>query len=197
VIALTRHGQSEANLAGRLEGVTDGPLTELGVGQGRGLAGWYDSADHIYSSELQRAVGTAHAYASVAGLGVTVRPDLHEMSFGSWEGLTPEDVRRRHPEEWVAVYEEGRDLARGGDGETFAGARERFAAALEKIAAAHRGGRVVVVTHGGVIRASAANVVGLGHEGRERLAMPANTSVSHLRLRPDGRVLVDFNLGRI
>jgi len=198
VIALVRHGETEANLTGVWQGNSEGTLTGRGLEQGAELAAWYDSVDHVYTSPLRRARMTADAFAAVNGLPVTEHPDLHEIAFGSWEGLTPSEIRRRHPEQWQAVYEEGRDEPRGTTGETFAGARARLGAALEQIAAAHRGGRVAVVTHGGVIRSYVGGVVGLGHPDRGRLGLPANTSVSHVRVRPHrGAVLVDYNLGAV
>ncbi|MFQ5947823.1 MAG: histidine phosphatase family protein, partial [Acidimicrobiia bacterium] len=58
VLALIRHAETEANVAGRWQGLTDGPLTAAGCGQAKGLAGWYRGLDRLYTSPLSRARDT-------------------------------------------------------------------------------------------------------------------------------------------
>jgi len=195
LVALMRHGESEANVEERWQGLTDGPLTDQGRRQGAELADWYGPVDHVYTSHLQRARLTAEAFAARHGIGVTVRPDLHEIAFGSWENLTPEEIAARDPEGWSAFRDEHVDVPRGDSGETFVAAVQRLGAAIAEIAAAHMGGRVAVVSHGGVIRGFVGRVVGLDHGTRRRLAGPGNASVSHLRAYTERSVLVDYNLG--
>jgi broad specificity phosphatase PhoE len=197
VVALVRHAESAANLAERWQGISDGPLSPRGKQQGAGLASWYGRADHVYTSHLERARHTAEAFADSHGLAVTVRPDLHEMAFGEWENLSPAEVRAKFPEEWEQVYDLGQDLRRGGTGESLAGASARLGTALEEIAASHRGDRVAVFTHGGVIRGFVGSVLGLAHPMRDRLEMPGNTSVTHVRVGHGLVTLVDYNLGVI
>jgi broad specificity phosphatase PhoE len=117
------------------------------------------------------------------------------MSFGEWEGLSAAEVRAKFPEEWEQVYDLGHDLRRGGTGESHAGAAARLGSALDDIAASHRGDLVAVFTHGGVIRGYIVGVLGLGHPMRNRLEMPGNTSVTHVRVGPGHATLVDYNLG--
>jgi broad specificity phosphatase PhoE len=193
VVALIRHGETLANLAGRWHGITDGPLSETGIEQAAALAAAYDGVAHVYSSHLVRARETAAALAGAAGIPVGVRDDLHEIDFGSWEDHTPEEIRTRHPDDWRAVYEDHRDLPRGGTGETAAGAGARMARAIGQIAAAHPGERIAVVTHGGAIRAFAADVVGLGFDNRSHLALPGNTEVGHFRMTENGPVMSSYN----
>jgi broad specificity phosphatase PhoE len=195
VVALVRHGESIANLTQRWQGISDGPLSPRGKLQGAGLASWYGRADHVYTSHLERARHTAEAFAGSHGLAVTVRADLHEMAFGEWEGLSASEVRAQFPKESEQVYDLGHDLRRGGTGESLAGASARLGSALGEIAASHRGGRVAVFTHGGVIRGFVGSVLGLSHPMRHRLEMPGNTSVTHVRVGPARVTLVDYNLG--
>jgi probable phosphoglycerate mutase len=195
VIGLARHGESEANRHDVWHGVTDGPLSARGLGQGAELAARYDSVAHIYTSHLQRARLTAAAFAAGRGVEPTERSDLYEIDFGAWEGLTTVEIRDRFPADWAATHEAQRDLPRGGTGETVAGAAERLRRAVEEIAAAHPGERVLVFSHGGVIRACVGSVIGLGMEVRELLEGPDNASVTHLRMGRRGTVVVDYNLG--
>jgi broad specificity phosphatase PhoE len=194
VVGLVRHGETTANLEGRWAGTTDAPLTERGAAQAVALASRYDGAAAVYSSPLARARLTAARLADAHGLEVVVRPDLGELDFGRWENLTSEEVIDRYPDEWNRVYVEGHDLARGGTGETAAAAALRLGSALGELARHHPGERIVVVAHGGLIRSYVGSLVGVGHAGRHRLALPGNTSVSHLRLQDGSAVLADYNV---
>ena len=104
MVGLARHGESEANLAGIWHGITDGPLSSRGLAQGAELSARYDAVDHIYSSHLQRARLTAAAFGAGRGLEPAVRPDLHEMAYGRWEGLTSEEIQELFPDDWAANY---------------------------------------------------------------------------------------------
>jgi broad specificity phosphatase PhoE len=193
VVGLARHGESVANQGDVWHGTTDGPLSERGHGQGKELAAWYDSVDHVYTSPLQRARLTAAAFAAGRGMEPVVHPDLREIDFGVWEGLTTAEIRERFPDEWEVTRD--RDVPRGKTGETVAGAGARLCRAVEEIAAAHPGQRVLVFTHGGIIRACVGAVIGLGLEVRELFEGPANASVTHLRLGKHGTAVADYNLG--
>lgn len=193
MVALVRHGETEANVEGRWQGITDGPLTEQGRLQAARLAAAFDGLDHVYSSHLQRAADTAAALAGSSGVGVTVRHDLYELHFGEWEDLTPAEMRERWPDEWAAIYVHDRDEPRGITGETAEALGMRISAAVAEIGAAHRGARVAAVTHGGAIRAYAADVVGLSFDNRSHLALPGNTEVTQVIVGEDGPVLASYN----
>lgn len=100
--------------------------------------------DAVYSSDLVRAYETARIVADRLGLPVTTLSELREKHFGTWEGLTDDEVLRRYPS------------ARGGhwgDGETSEQLSQRVLTALRRIAAEHPDGQVLVVAHGGPLRA--------------------------------------------
>ena len=136
-LLLVRHGETDWNAEGRLQGHTDRPLNEYGRRQARELAGRLadEQVDAVYASDLARARETAEIVAGRLGLPVAIDPDLREKNWGTWEGLTGDE--RVHVE-----------LV----GESTEAHRERTMRALERIAAAHPSGRVVVVTHGGSLR---------------------------------------------
>jgi broad specificity phosphatase PhoE len=197
VVGLARHGESVANLGDVWHGTTDGPLSERGRRQGADLAARYDSVGHVYTSHLERARRTAAAFAAGRGPEPKVHPDLYEIDFGAWEGLTTAQIREQFPEEWADTHERQLDLPRGKTGETVAGAGARLRLAVEEIAAAHPGERVLVFTHGGIIRACVGAVIGLGLEVRDLFEGPANASVTHLRVGRHGTAVVDYNLGAV
>lgn len=167
-ILLARHGESDWNRAGRWQGFSDRPLTELGHEQARELADRLRdfALDGIYSSDLQRAQATAEAVADTKGLEVVTVPELREVNVGSWEGLTREEARTRYPEGFRVWKHGGVGWQ---DGETYAEMSDRVLVALRAIAARHDGARVLVVAHGGPIRAIHAAALGVDVETYRRL----------------------------
>ena len=150
-LLLVRHGETEWNRVGRWQGHADPPLNETGRRQAAELAERLagDGIAAVYSSDLARARETAGAAADRLGLDVVEDPALREIDVGSWSGLTRAEVAEQYPEgfaRWLAGEI-------GHDGETREQLTERVVAATTAIAVRHEGETVLVVTHGGVIRA--------------------------------------------
>jgi broad specificity phosphatase PhoE len=138
VLLLVRHGETDWNADGRLQGQTDRPLSEYGRRQARQLADELadEDVEAIYASDLSRARETAEIVAERLRLPVGLDADLREKDWGTWEGLTPVE---RDRVEFV--------------GESTEAHQERMLRALRRIAERHPdGGRVLVVTHGGSMR---------------------------------------------
>lgn len=189
-VYLARHGQSDWNAEGRWQGNADRPLTDLGRAQASELAERLDSTslDAIYSSDLRRARDTAEAVAARQGLEVCTLPALREVDVGSWSGLSRPEVEERFREAFARWREGGQGWE---DGETYEGMCERVVAAVLEIAAAHPDGTVLVVAHGGPIRALHAVALGLDISEHRRLKPVAvNAKLSCLRVE-DGRLAVD------
>jgi broad specificity phosphatase PhoE len=159
-ILLARHGESDWNRSEQWQGLADRPLTELGHEQARALADRLRdvSLDAIYSSDLQRARDTAQIVARDHGLEVTEVPALREVDVGSWSGLTRAEAQSRFPEGYARWIDGGEGWD---DGETYDQLRNRAVAAIQRIAADHGGGRILVVAHGGTIRAIHAAALGV------------------------------------
>lgn len=171
-----RHGRTSWNAQRRFQGQADIPLDEEGAAQAAHAAGLLAKLrpDAIIASDLSRAVGTAQALEAVTGLSATLDPGLRERTAGAWEGLNRDEIIARWPEEY-AHYEVpgGEDMVEVG---------KRVAAAI------HRGldrvpehGLLVVVSHGGALRAGISNMLGLPTQYREALGPLGNCSWSVLR----------------
>jgi len=150
-LLLARHGETEWNRTGRFQGHADPPLSEIGreqaVALAESLAG--DGIRAIHTSDLLRASETARVVATRLGLPVVEDAGLREIDVGSWSGLTRDEIAARDPDgfkRWLRGEI-------GHDGETREQLTERVVAAVERIAHAHAGETVLVVTHGGAIRA--------------------------------------------
>ncbi len=146
-IFLVRHGETDWNRERRIQGHSDIPLNESGRIQAQALSERLEGEhfDAVYSSDLSRARETAQIAAAPTSLPLTELVELREKHFGSWEGLTSDVVLARFPEASSGPW---------GDGETTDEMSARVVAALRSIAADHNGGNVLVVTHGGPVRAA-------------------------------------------
>jgi broad specificity phosphatase PhoE len=150
-LLLARHGVTDWNRVGRWQGHADEPLNDEGRRQAAELAEQLadDGISAIYTSDLRRASETARIVARRLDLPVLEDAGLREIDVGSWSGLTRDEVRERFPdgfERWL-----GGEI--GHDGETREQLTERVVSAVERIAARHDRETVLVVTHGGAIRA--------------------------------------------
>jgi len=145
-ILFVRHGETDWNVERRVQGHSDRPLNATGLAQARELAAELREGriDAVYASDLARARDTAAAVAAEHGLEVEVVPALREKNFGSWEGLLDTEIRERFPQANGGPW---------GDAETSNEVAERVLGALHEIAGRHPDGRVLVVSHGGPLRA--------------------------------------------
>jgi len=162
-LLLVRHGETDWNAERRWQGHADPPLNERGRAQARELAERLtgERIDALYTSDLCRARQTADEVAARLGLDPVPVADLREVDVGEWSGLTHAEIEARWPgaERWQV-------------GETPDAMAERVVAAVRRIADAHPGGRVLIVSHGGPIRAVRAAAARLRYE-EHRKADPA------------------------
>ncbi len=164
-IILIRHGQTEWNRVERFRGRADIPLDETGLAQaeatGHRVAGeWHPAA--VYSSPLSRAVKTAEAVARHFELSVRPHFGLIDIDYGEWQGLSPEDVRQRWPEELTAWYTKPH-LARIPGGETLEELRARAMQTVNGLVRIHPGDTIVLVGHTVINRVILLGVLGVGN----------------------------------
>jgi probable phosphoglycerate mutase len=175
-LLLVRHGQSEWNAAGLMQGQTQHvPLTELGRSQAaaaaRDLANLRPRA--LVSSDLLRALQTAESCARSTGLPITTSPMLREQGYGVLEGRPSREL-------WDVVDWTDPHWAADG-GESLAQLHARVGSYLEQLRAEPPAAVVALVTHGDTIRAAQAVAAGLGPEAMPAVT-PPNGSVTRLEL---------------
>lgn len=162
-ILLVRHGTTEWNESGRYQGISDIPLNEQGLRQAEALrqrlAG--ERIDVIYSSDLKRAVQTAGAIAAGRDLEVIDCRELREMNFGEFEGLTFTEIGDRYDSEWWAARDANLEIP---GGESISQLAARVSAFAERLSSYDKGETVLIVAHGGTLRALICLLLGLGLE---------------------------------
>jgi probable phosphoglycerate mutase len=162
---LVRHAESTWNAEGRIQGRADPALSEQGLWQARRLADRFRQQrfDALYSSPQQRARQTAERIAEVTGLPVQLDNRLMEHDTGVFTGLVWEQVVDRFPDFAKIFIEQSPDMP---DGEKRADLRARTSSVMQEIVAAHPGGSVVIVTHGGLMGAYLVDLLGLDPQRR-------------------------------
>jgi broad specificity phosphatase PhoE len=156
-----RHGETDWNREGRIQGGTDVPLSAAGREQARELA--VSLAERpigaIYASDLRRAVETAEPLAARLGLPILTTPALRERDFGANEGRMAAEVAAEYGKEvgtrWLHPDE------RHPGGESMREVFERVAAFLDELLEDSPPDEIALVTSGGPIR------VGTAHLARE------------------------------
>ena len=151
-LIIVRHGETEWNIKSIRQGNLDSRLTEKGMAQANALAQRLarESFTALYSSDLGRAVQTAEEVASVTGHEIITDPRLRERHLGIFQGLSGEEIKQKHPEEYKLHRSLGPDYVIPG-GESVKQQVTRNIAYLNEIGSKHLGETIVVVTHGGVI----------------------------------------------
>ena len=158
---LLRHG--ETTLGGGFRGSLDDPLTDLGWQQMRDAVQPCGPWDAVISSPLMRCARFSEEYAAHAKLPLTLEPALQELHFGAWEGRSALDLMATDEaglgQFWADPY--GFTPPEGEPVERF---RERVLRAVQGLSENHQGKRILLVSHGGVMRLLLAHARGLPKE---------------------------------
>jgi broad specificity phosphatase PhoE len=187
-VVLVRHGETDWNRERRFQGHADVPLNDAGVAQAHELAERLDGERFaaVYTSPLVRAAQTAAIVAARQGLAPQEDAALKEVDLGSWTGLTVSEVEARFPEGF-ALWAERRATGWEG-GETYDELAARVVPGVQVLADRHRGGKVLVVTHGGPMRALLASALSLHeHQVHSAVGPLENCAVVRIGFR-DGKL---------
>jgi probable phosphoglycerate mutase len=184
-----RHGRTEWNAAGRVQGQLDVDLDEVGLEQAARAAPRVAAfePDAIISSDLRRAANTANALVELTGLEVRLDPRLRERDFGPWQGLTGDEIRERYPADHARWGREGTEAPFSNpEIETVEDMGKRVSAAFRDAIELVGEGTCVLVTHGGAARAGCGALLGWPQEVWHTLGGLYNchfTELAHTRQR--------------
>ncbi len=188
-VIVVRHGQTEWNVQGRWQGTLNSPLTPLGRQQAEAVRLVLSSVplDAVYSSDVGRAIETAHIIIQGRGLSIIQDPALRERDHGVYEGLTAAEIEQLYPGTRFRDVGGSRETWSPPRGETMAQVRVRVHAFLKELARRHPGETVLLATHSGVVRAvdslcQNATFDAIWHR------VPPNGAIYIARVYVDGRV---------
>lgn len=201
-LILVRHGRTNHNAQGRIQGRTEIPLDECGREQAQRAGAWLRAhypADVLYTSPLTRALETATIIGTYLGLQPHPDPKLIEFDFGIVSDFTPEELAQRYPtlyqelELWVNVrWDSPMTRPRVPGMEDEAALAARIVAFWDHIQQNHSGQTVIAVTHGGLIKGMFTLIAG----GDLRRHMPFwadNASISIIDFYHGGGTICLFN----
>jgi broad specificity phosphatase PhoE len=182
------HDRVDRVLCGRMPGVG---LGDAGRRQAEALAGRFARAavDAVWTSPLDRARETAEPIAGRLGLRVRTSHAISEIDFGAWTGLAFDALR--DDGRWRR-WNEARGSERPPGGESMAEAQARAMGEVERARAEHPDGRVVLISHGDVIKAVLAGALGLPLDAHARFEI-SPASVSALAIWDGGGKVLSMN----
>lgn len=186
-LELLRHGETEQG--GGLRGSLDDALTTAGWAQLRAAVVNAGSWDRLVSSPLQRCARFAEELAAQRRLPLSLEPGLQELHFGAWEGRSAAELMETDAEALGRFWADPYAFTPPG-GEPLVDFEARVLAAVQRLQARHAGERLLLVTHGGVMRLLLARARGLprasllqvsvGHARRHRLECQADGRLREL-----------------
>lgn len=154
-VLLIRHGETEWNTLGKFQGCTDIELSEEGIKQAILLEKRLDGDfDYIYSSPLIRAAETAKIISENAEKEVIIAPEIREINFGEWEGLTIHEIKEKYPDIFSAWRNDKKESCICGGDSSIHNAANRATKCILDIVSKHKGKKIVIVAHGGIIKAA-------------------------------------------
>ena len=193
-ILAIRHGETAWNVDTRIQGQLDIPLNSTGQWQAAQLArslAAQEQIDAIYASDLLRAQATAQAIGDAVSLPLQLHVGLRERGFGDFEAKTFAEIKSDLPEDSIRWRKRDPHWAPPGGGESLLAMRERVIQTVNTLAAAHMGGNIVMVAHGGVMDILYRAATGLDLQAPRTWDL-TNTAVNRLLWTPQGLSLVGW-----
>lgn len=177
-VFVVRHGETTWNQEGRLQGHNDSPLTTKGIAQAKALGENLKNHefDAIYSSDLPRARNTAEHIATEKHCHIKLDVELRERNLGIFQGFTRAELMLKYPQQAKRYMDFEPDFVIP-QGESLTQFRQRCMRCFNRIAEAHPEGKILVVTHGGVLTNLFKTVVGIPLETQRNFVL-LNTSLN-------------------
>lgn len=195
ILLITRHGETNWNSQGKIQGHSDIELSRTGVQQARLLAERLRSVavDAAYCSDLHRASKTAEIALEGRDVPLSRTPLLREYHKGVFEGLTNLQIQAQFPYQYPTYLSKDLDFAPEG-GESTRAVSVRVSRIITEIKNHHMDGTVLVVGHGGSLRAAMTSLLSMSLEANWRFFFD-NCALTIVECYPDNAVLRLFNDG--
>ena len=196
-IYFVRHGQTIWNVEKRFQGLSDSPLTELGITQAKLLGEKLKNIkfDKFYSTSLKRAYDTANYIKGNREQKVEIFDDFVEISMGDMEGIKQEDFKKLYPEQVKNFFFNQLEYDPSSfGGESFLEVRERVIRGLNKFIELNKNyERVLVVSHGATLKTLLHYISGKDISTLSDEAIPKNTSYTIVKYENGKFEIIDFS----
>ena len=196
-IYFVRHGQTIWNVEKRFQGLSNSPLTELGITQAKLLGEKLKNIkfDKFYSTSLKRAYDTANYIKGNRKQKVEIFDDFVEISMGDMEGIKQEDFKKLYPEQVKNFFFNQLEYDPSSfGGESFLEVRERVIRGLNKFIELNKNyERVLVVSHGATLKTLLHYISGKDISTLSDEAIPKNTSYTIVKYENGKFEIIDFS----
>jgi len=192
-ILAIRHGETDWNVATRIQGQIDIALNPQGLWQAQQVAKALadEQIQAVYASDLSRAFVTAQHIASQHALEVSRILPLRERHYGAFEGLTWDEIQQAHPSDAKRWHERDPLWTPANGGESLLMLHARVLDMVNDIAARHLGQQIALVTHGGVLDILYRIATGQDLQVARSWGL-RNTAINRLSWTPQGLQLVGW-----
>lgn len=177
-IYFTRHGQTEWNVIGKLQGWGNSNLTEKGIESAKRLGNRLKNVDFdlVFSSPQQRALETAKLIRGNKDTEIKTMDDLREIGFGSWEGMEIKDIKETYADEFD-TYLNRPHLYEPIDGESFLDVDKRVKNVLDEILST-KAENILIVSHGVTIKVLTSIIKGIPLEDLYQIPVQVGTALN-------------------
>ena len=192
-IYMVRHGETQWNTEGRIQGQTNIPLSEVGKNQARLAADRLATVtfDAVYSSDLDRTLETAKIITESTNLKIITNPSLRERFFGIFEGLTIKEREDTYPELFAQSTKNDVNFAPP-EGESIKETSTRMSTAVQTYKEKHMNDSILIVGHGGSLRCAISSLLDLPLESSFKFVL-SNCGVTIFETYEDNTVLLSYN----
>jgi len=209
-VYLVRHGQTEWNKKLTFRGKIDIPLNEMGHREAEAISEALKdkNIEVIYTSPLRRSIETTEPIAKLFHLEIVPIEGLIDISYGDWEGLTFNEVKKRYSDQYKK-WEKRPDLVKFPNGETLNEVRDRSFRAFKNIVKENPGKSILIIPHRVINKVLICSILGLSNShfweikqdtgcinlieySNERFTLSLMNDTCHLKGIADGTVQPDF-----
>ncbi|WP_427338745.1 histidine phosphatase family protein [Caloranaerobacter sp. DY30410] len=191
-IIITRHGQTDWNLIGKIQGQKDIELNKVGIEQAKKLAFKLskEKIDIIYTSDLKRSYQTAKIISDIIKTDIIIDKNLREIHFGNWQGLTLSDIKKDFNQEYIIWRTEPHKLNLPG-AERLIEVQERMKKIINNVLHTDYQ-NILIVSHGTAIKALILGILDIDLAKFNNIKID-NTSISIIEYHSTGPVIKLLN----
>jgi len=192
-IYMVRHGETQWNTEGRIQGQTNIPLSEVGKHQASLAADQLSTVkfDAVYSSDLDRTLETAKIIVASSNLKIVTNPNLRERFFGIFEGLTIQEREDTYPELFAQSTKNDVDFTPP-EGESIKDTYTRISTPVQTYKDKHMNDNILIVGHGGSLRCAISSLLDLPLESSFKFVL-SNCGITIFETYENNTVLLSYN----
>lgn len=185
MIYLARHGETEWNEKGILQGTMDSPLTKKGISEAKTLRDTLKDVvfDKVFCSYLERSRKTAEIICEGKDVDIISLDGLQEINYGSWQGTLVSEIKEKHPETFYNFTQNHESYVPIEGAESYRQLEERVRKVFDEIFGLGKTENILVISHGAVVQMVQMILKGLTLKDMKNIPVPKNAAC--MKINPD------------